>query len=102
MCKDSQLPYLHIHQDNIRTWVRRAELLHQILQCFLAVPHRTDREVKLFNCLERDLLVNMAGYLSDAEVHAIMLRWNSLVFDDQDVNLLSFALGEIHQMIRNC
>lgn len=101
MCKHSQLPYLDIHQDNIRAWMRRAELLHQIFQCFLAVPHRTNREVKFFDGLERNLLIDVADYLSDAEVHGIVFRCNLLVFDDQNVDLLSFAFGEIHQMIRN-
>jgi hypothetical protein len=30
-----------------------------------------------------------------------VFRCNLLVFDDQNVDLLSFAFGEIHQMIRN-
>jgi hypothetical protein len=74
MCNDSQLPYLHIHQDDIRAWVRRAELLHQILQCLLAVPHRIDRKVKLFDGLKCDLLVDMAGYLSDVDFHDHVLE----------------------------
>jgi len=39
--------------------------------------------VKFFDGLERNLLIDM------------------VVFDDQNVDLLSFAFGEIHQMIRN-
>ena len=50
--------HLTIHEDDIRSWVSRAGSFQQVVQGFLAIPHRIHRESEFSNCLESDLLVD--------------------------------------------
>ena len=59
MCRPIAVEYRHlaVHEDNIRLWVSCAGSFQQIVESFLAIPHRTHREPELFDCLKSDLLV---------------------------------------------
>lgn len=49
--------HLAVHEDYIRFWAGRAGSFQQIVESFLAIPHRTHGEPKFLDRLESDLLV---------------------------------------------
>lgn len=50
--------HLAVHEDDIRFRVSRARRFQQIVESFLAIPHRIHGEPEFSDCLESDLLVD--------------------------------------------
>lgn len=49
--------HLAVHEDYIRFWAGRAGSFQQIVESFLAIPHRSRGEPELLDRLKSDLLI---------------------------------------------
>lgn len=86
--------HLAVHEDNIRFWVSYARSFQQIVESFLAIPHRTHGKPEFSDCLQSDLLVDStasgksAKWFMDIKEHP-RGYYNILVLNDQDMNTLT-------------
>ena len=86
--------HLAVHEDDIRFWVSRAGSFQQIVESFLAIPHRTYGESELFDCLESDLLVHSTVTSPSAICFMDMkelIREQTLTYLSSTINTWTFS-----------
>jgi hypothetical protein len=94
----SACTYLNIHQDDVWTRMRWSKLLCQIIQDLLSVPNRIHREVKLLDCFQGDLLVDVTVALSATNERA--KETDSLVFYNKNVRVLALRFRYVGKLLR--
>lgn len=90
--------HLAVHEDDIRFWAGRAGSFQQVVESFLAIPHRTHGEPELLDRLKSDLLVYStittisAIWFTGAKAHMRERICNILVLHNQYMNSFTVNL----------